>query len=159
MDNILEHTACVTAGKGNAEFISNCCNTQTKMMASHKNQNVLQILQINGGHQGLWDAGSVPWGSETIWGEAEKAWDTWQSSLSLPCGCASAECLEAGWVHGLDALVQSQGSAYAWWCLCFQFHPCPQQKRNLGDNWLFQSPVTKETLFLHRRVFIKQQTK
>lgn len=72
MDNILEHIACATAGKGNAEVISNCCKAQTKTMAGHKTQKVLQNLQISGGYQGLWDAGCVPWGPKTIWVEAGK---------------------------------------------------------------------------------------
>lgn len=67
MDNILEHIAQATADKGNAEIISNCCKAQTKIVAGHKTQKILQILQISGGHQGLWDAGCVPSGLETIW--------------------------------------------------------------------------------------------
>lgn len=54
-DKIFEHTACVTAWKGNAVVTSNCCKVGTKIIASHKNQKVLRILQISGSHWALQD--------------------------------------------------------------------------------------------------------
>lgn len=54
MDNIFKHTVRVTAWKGNAVVTSHCCKViGTKIMAGHKAQKVLQILQISGSHWAL----------------------------------------------------------------------------------------------------------
>lgn len=45
----------MTAWKGNAVVTSNCCKVGTKIIASHKKQKVLQILQLSGSHWALQD--------------------------------------------------------------------------------------------------------